>query len=105
MLLVILVEVLILSLFLIILGCIELYRLKHYLRYNERKSSQIKRFDVSSVNEDFMDKKDRKIAISKLLNQVRTNQDKFLNNKLDDLLNMFGDRHCKSMIELGTGWD
>lgn len=29
----------------------------------------------------------------------------FLNNKLDDLLNMFGDRRCKSMIELGTGWE
>ena len=29
----------------------------------------------------------------------------FLNNKLDDLLEMFGDRKCKSMIELGTGWE
>jgi len=40
-----------------------------------------------------------------LLLNVRTNQDMFLNNKLDDLLNQFGDRRCKSMIELGTGWD
>ncbi len=40
-----------------------------------------------------------------LLMNVKTNQDRFLNNKLDDLLNEFGDRHCKSMIELGTGWD
>ena len=29
----------------------------------------------------------------------------FLNNRLDYLLNEFGDRRCKSMIELGTGWD
>ena len=29
----------------------------------------------------------------------------FLNNKLDELLDLFGDRRCKSMIELGTGWD
>lgn len=29
----------------------------------------------------------------------------FLNNKLDDLLNLFGDRRCKSMFELETGWD
>jgi hypothetical protein len=28
-----------------------------------------------------------------------------LNNKLDELLDLFGDRRCKSMIELGTGWD
>ena len=40
-----------------------------------------------------------------LLRNVKTNQDMFLNNKLDDLLNMFGDRRCKSMIEFGTGWD
>ncbi len=40
-----------------------------------------------------------------LLRNVKTNQDMFLNNKLDDLLNQFGDRRCKSMIELGTGWD
>jgi len=33
-----------------------------------------------------------------LLRNVKTNQDMFLNNKLDDLLNMFGDRYCKSMI-------
>lgn len=39
-----------------------------------------------------------------LLMNVKTNQDMFLNNKLDDLLDMFGDRKCKSMIELGTGW-
>ena len=40
-----------------------------------------------------------------LLRNVKTNQDMFLNNKLDDLLNMFGDRRCKSMIEFGTGWE
>lgn len=40
-----------------------------------------------------------------LLRNVKTNQDMFLNNKLDDLLNLFGDRRCKSMIEFGTGWD
>ena len=33
------VEVAVLSLLLIILGCIELYKMKDYLRYNERKTS------------------------------------------------------------------
>ena len=40
-----------------------------------------------------------------LLKNVKTNQDMFLNNRLDYLLAEFGDRRCKSMIELGTGWD
>lgn len=40
-----------------------------------------------------------------LLRNVKNNADHFLNNKLDDLLNMFGDRRCKSMIEFGTGWE
>ena len=28
----------------------------------------------------------------------------FLDKKLDNLLNLFGDRRCKSMTELCTGW-
>lgn len=28
----------------------------------------------------------------------------FLNNKLDELINAFGNRKCKSMLDLGTGW-
>ena len=28
----------------------------------------------------------------------------FLDRKLDNLLNLFGDRRCKSMTELCTGW-
>ena len=29
----------------------------------------------------------------------------FLNNTLDDLLKMMGERRCKSMFELPTGWE
>jgi hypothetical protein len=39
-----------------------------------------------------------------LIAKVKGNKDIFLNNKLDELLNEFGDRKCKSMINLGTGW-
>jgi len=59
------VEVAILSVILIILGCIELYQLKNYLSYNEqgRKASwgitnNRQKFDVSSAN-DFLDKDSR----------------------------------------------
>lgn len=101
------VEVAVLSLFLIIFGCIELYMLKPYLRYNEQQKAsgfRGQKFDVSSAN-DFLDKDSREVMMKNLLRNVKTNQDMFLNNKLDDLLNMFGDRRCKSMIEFGTGWE
>ena len=107
------VEVAALSLFLIIFGCIELYKMKDYLAYNEApktgtlgwdSKTNRNKFDVSSVN-DFLDKDSREVMMKNLLKNVRSNQDMFLNNKLDDLLNLFGDRRCKSMIELGTGWD
>ena len=54
------VEVAVLSLLLIILGCIELYMMKEYLKYNERKTSVNLRqkFDVSNAN-DFLDKDSR----------------------------------------------
>ena len=104
------VEVLALSILLIAFGCIELYQLKNYLQYNEQQqqkwgmTNSRQKFDVSSAN-DFLDKDSREQMMKNLLRNVRTNQDMFLNNKLDDLLNQFGDRRCKSMIELGTGWD
>ena len=62
------------------------------------------RYNASSGT-DFMDKDSREVMMTKLLRNVKQNQDMFLNNKLDDLLNLFGDRRCKSMIDLGTGWD
>lgn len=102
---------LILSILLIAFGCIELYQLKNYLQYNETSqkskwgmTNSRQKWDVSSGN-DFLDKDSREQMMKNLLRNVRTNQDMFLNNKLDDLLNQFGDRRCKSMIELGTGWD
>ena len=39
-----------------------------------------------------------------LIAKVKGNKDIFLNNKLDELLNEFGDRKCKSMINFSTGW-
>jgi hypothetical protein len=39
-----------------------------------------------------------------IIKHVKHNKSTFLNNKLDDLLVAFGDRKCKSMLDLGTGW-
>ena len=44
---------------------------------------------------------DSKVVLMKsLLRDVKLNQDMFLNNKLDYLLNQFGNRKCKSMPNL-----
>lgn len=68
------VEVAILSLLLIIFGCIELYMMKQYLRYNEQKTTgyQRQKFDVSSAN-DFLDKDSREVMMKNLLRNVKTN--------------------------------
>lgn len=51
-----------------------------------------------------MDKDERAHMMKGLLAKVKKNQNLFLNNKLDELLDEFGERRCKSMIELPTGW-
>ena len=52
-----------------------------------------------------LDEESRAEMIQGLIYKVQCNKNLFLNNKFDELLDMFGDRRCKSMIELGTGWD
>jgi hypothetical protein len=75
------VEVAALSLFLIIFGCIELYKMKDYLAYNEAPKTGTlgwdskggrNKFDVSSVN-DFLDKDSREVMMKNLLKNVRSN--------------------------------
>lgn len=47
---------------------------------------------------------ERRLLMDDLLRNVKHNRLLFLNNKLDELLNAFGNRKCKSMLDLGTGW-
>jgi len=47
---------------------------------------------------------ERRRMMDGLLRQVRHNKQLFLNNKLDELIHSFGDRKCKSMMDLATGW-
>lgn len=51
-----------------------------------------------------LDRESREQMMRGLIAKVKGNKDIFLNNKLDELLNEFGDRKCKSMINLNTGW-
>ena len=39
-----------------------------------------------------------------VLKNVKNFKHTFLNNKLDELLEDFGNRRCKSMTDLSTGW-
>jgi hypothetical protein len=48
---------------------------------------------------------ERRELMADLLRQVKHNKQLFLNNKLDELICAFGDRRCKSMMDLGTGMD
>jgi hypothetical protein len=50
-------------------------------------------------------KKGRKLQMNNLLSKVKhSSSAAFKDNKLSDLLQMFGGRRCKSMTELATGW-
>jgi hypothetical protein len=108
-------EVLILSILSIILGSVELWLLKALLRYTEphRDKSVIRlHIDSESSDAENLDKKfdkkkmaERRKMMDGLLKQVKHNKQLFLNNKLDVLIHSFGDRRCKSMHDLGTGWD
>jgi len=50
-------------------------------------------------------KKGRKLQMNNLLLKVKNSSSTtFKDNKLSDLLKMFGGRRCKSMNELPTGW-
>lgn len=102
------VETLVLSIIGMLLGIWELYKLKEILKYsepNQRLLAKKSLFNISSVPpEDYMDKDSRETMMKGLLAKVKFNKDRFLNNKLDELLQDFGDRRCKSMIDLETGW-
>lgn len=50
-------------------------------------------------------RKKRAEDIEDIINKVKNNKSKFLNNKLDELLGVFGDRSCKSMIDMTFGED
>ena len=50
--------------------------------------------------DDEANKKSRKKALKAIMAQVKGNRDLFLNNKLDELLQEFGGRKCKSMMAL-----
>jgi hypothetical protein len=56
----------------------------------------------SMMDDGIVDKKLREDMLKRIMQQVKGNKDLFLNNKLDELLQQFGARRCKSMIGLDS---
>jgi hypothetical protein len=111
------IETLVLSIILLVLSAVELYMIKDNLKYTTKKRDKLKIKHKDSDESDSwseydnLDKKfdqdkmsERRLLMSDLLRHVKHNKMLFLNNKLDELLNAFGNRKCKSMLDLGTGW-
>jgi hypothetical protein len=110
------IETLVLSFISLIMTGTLLCLLKRSLEYTEPKRDKLKLKkmpDDSDSWEDYanLDKKfdkekmtERRLLMGDLLKHVKHNKLLFLNNKLDELLNAFGNRKCKSMLDLGTGW-
>ncbi len=90
------IETLVLSILSIILGAIELWKLKDILQYTAEtlnKKSKLNTANTDSGDEKDLDKKfdrekmkDRREMMGNLLKQVKFNKALFLNNKLDELL-------------------
>jgi hypothetical protein len=97
------IETAVLSVLIIILTFIELVHLKKLL---EDGSSSYKNVNSESMmishdDDDENDKKNRESrgkALKAIMAKVKGNRDLFLNNKLDELLQEFGGRRCKSMV-------
>lgn len=95
-----LIESIILTIYLIVLQFIELFYMKQIFEYTEA-DDQTK---TSEAMKKYAGKKGRKMQINNLMKQIKANPPSFVDNKWEDLLQQFGGRRCKTMIELSTGW-
>lgn len=96
-----LLETIILSVYLIILTFVEKYYIVQIFEYTEQDDS----YHTSKAMKKYAGKKGRKLQMNNLMAKVKNSSSStFKTNKWEDLLNMFGGRRCKSMVELSTGW-
>lgn len=96
-----LIETIVLSIYLIILQFVERAYINRIFEYTESPS----KLATSEAMKKYDGKKGRKLQMNNLLLKVKNSSSAaFKDNKLSDLLQMFGGRRCKSMTELATGW-
>jgi hypothetical protein len=93
------IETIVLSIYLIVLGLIEKVQINKIFEYTEVFGTQ-----KLSKEMDTFNKKGRKLQMNSLLAKVKNSSNAFNDKKLSDLLMLFGGRKCRSMQDLGTGW-
>lgn len=96
------IETCILSIVSIVLGSIELYRLKDILEY----TTDVKDYRQAKVSSGFEEDEvpDSGHTLRGLIAQVKGHKDMFIKDKLDELVDEFGARKCRSMSLLNTAW-
>lgn len=97
------IETLILSILSIVLGGLEIYKMSNILQYTEltkREKLLIHQAELARKALAGAKSQDKRAEdIEDIIEKVKSNKSKFLNNKLDELLGMFGDRRCLSMMD------
>ena len=103
------IETLILSILSIVLGGLEIYKMSNILQYTEltkRERMLIHQAELArKALAGAKSQAKRAEDIEDIIVKVKSNKSKFLNNKLDELLGVFGDRSCKSMMDHQIGED
>jgi hypothetical protein len=96
-----LIETIVLSIYLIILQFIEKYYIKRIFEYTEKDDKN----KTSEAMKKYAGKKGKKMKMNNLFQKIKSTSSKsFHTKKWDNLMEYFGGRRCKSMIELSTGW-
>jgi hypothetical protein len=89
------IESILLSLLIILVGVIEKCYIIKILAYTETKK------EVKNANG--MTGFFKKLNLQKKIQKISKSKSSFKERKLEDLLSIFGKRDCKSMIDLRTG--
>jgi hypothetical protein len=99
-----LIETIVLSIYLIILMFIERFYILKIFEYveHDRKLKTSKAMKKANVKQKG---KGNSLQIKNLKAKIGKSSKTFKQNKWEDLLEEFGGRRCKSMIDLSTGWD
>lgn len=99
------IETAVLSLLNVILGSWELKNLRDILDAVQESHYKKGLKGLGDAEYDALDQTSKEAYLKTILAKIGKNEDMFLNNTLDDLLKMMGNRRCKSMYELPTGWE
>lgn len=85
----------------IVLAVIERYRMDEILKYTADSA----KIGKSKMMKNYNQRKAKKLQMNYLLHKVKNSSSiTFQTRKIQELTELFGERRCKSMFELSTGW-